>query len=68
MDDMNNLKGDLVHLARLALDEKMEDVHLFVIRLSRKYRSTEPDLAEQLDLLFRVRPPRTGTPLRKQEK
>jgi hypothetical protein len=58
----------LVHLARLALDGKTDDVHLFVVRLSRKFRESEPDLAEQLDSLLRDRPRRAGTPLREQEK
>ncbi|HRQ04324.1 MAG TPA: ATP-binding protein, partial [Nitrosomonas halophila] len=37
----------------------------FAARLVRKYRATEPELAEQVDLFLRAKPHRAGTPLRK---
>ena len=47
---MKDLKLDLAQLVRLALAEQTEDVRLFVARLVRKYRNTDPELAEQMDL------------------
>jgi hypothetical protein len=60
-----DLAHDLAHVVRLALTEQTEDVRLFVARLARKYRTTEPDLAEQLNLYLRTRPPRPGAILRR---
>ena len=56
---------DLAQLIRLALAEQTEDVRLFVARLVRKYRNTDPELAEQMDLYLRAKAPRSSTPLRK---
>lgn len=39
---------DLRQLARLTLDGSLEDAKLFLARLSRKYRSRNPELSEQL--------------------
>jgi hypothetical protein len=65
MGELNGLMADLVQTVRLALAEQTEDVRLFAARLVRKYRSTEPALAEQVDLFLRTKPPRAGAPLRK---
>lgn len=65
MGDTSELKNDLAQTIRLALAEQTEDARLFAARLVRKYRSTEPDLAEQIDLFLRSKPNRAGTPLRK---
>lgn len=65
MGDSIDIKTDLVHLARLALAEQTEDVRLYTARLVRKYRSTEPELAEQIDLFLRSKPHRAGGPLRR---
>jgi len=62
---MNEVQSDLAQLIRLALAEQTEDVRLFVARLVRKYRHTDPALAEQMDLYLRAKTPRTGAPLRK---
>ena len=40
-------------------------MRLFVARLVRKYRNTDPELAEQMDLYLRAKAPRSSTPLRK---
>lgn len=62
---MNELKSDFAQVIRLALAEQTEDVWLFVTRLARKYRNTEPKLADQMDLYLRTeKRPRTRTPLR----
>ncbi|MCC7136401.1 MAG: AAA family ATPase [Nitrosomonas sp.] len=62
---MNEIQSDLAQLIRLALAEQTEDVRLFVARLVRKYRNTDPELAEQMDLYLRAKAPRSSTPLRK---
>ncbi|HHW4668890.1 MAG TPA: hypothetical protein ACQGQJ_04610 [Xylella fastidiosa subsp. multiplex] len=65
MGELIGLKADLAQIVRLALVEQAEDVHLFAARLVRKYRGTEPESAEQVDLFLRAKPHRRGTPLRK---
>lgn len=65
MGELRELKADLAQIVRLALAEQTEDVRLFAARLVRKYRGTEPELAEQVDLFLRAKPHRAGTPLRK---
>ncbi|UZA71710.1 AAA family ATPase [Pseudomonas viridiflava] len=54
MEDSSKVKSDLAQVARLALSEKTEDVRLFVARLVRQYRGSEPVLAEQLDNYLRT--------------
>lgn len=65
LDEISEAHSDLVEVIRLALAEQSEDVRLFVARLVRKYRSTNPELAEQFDLYLRAKPPRAAAPLRK---
>ncbi len=65
MDDIKETENDLVQLVRLALAEQTEDVRLFVARLVRKYRNTNPSLAEQMELHLRAKMPRTNTLMRK---
>ncbi|WP_313116151.1 AAA family ATPase [Stenotrophomonas indicatrix] len=65
MGDLLGIKSDLAQVVRLALAEQTEDVRLFAARLVRKYRATEPELAEQVDLFLRAKPHRSGAPLRK---
>jgi SpoVK/Ycf46/Vps4 family AAA+-type ATPase len=62
---MNELQTDLAQVIRLALAEQSEDVRLFVARLVRKYRNTDPELAEQMDLYLRTKHNKTRAPLRK---
>lgn len=62
---MNEMQLDLAQSIRLALSERTEDVRLFAARLVRKYRTTEPELAEQLDLYLRTKPSRSASPLRR---
>jgi hypothetical protein len=65
MGELISFKEDLVHVIRLALAEQTEDVRLFAARLVRKYRGTEPELAEQVDMFLRAKSHRAGVPLRK---
>lgn len=65
LDEMNEVQSDLAQLIRLALAEQTEDVRLFVARLVRKYRNTDPELAEQMDLYLRAKTPRASAPMRK---
>ena len=68
MGEFTEIKSELAQIIRLAIDEQIEDVRLFTARLIRKYRNSEPELAEQLDLYLRTRSQRTRGPLRKKEK
>lgn len=65
LDEMNEFQTDLAQVIRLALAEQTEDVRLFVARLVRKYRNTDPELAEQMDLYLRAKMHRTSAPMRK---
>ena len=65
MGELSGLRADLAQVVRLALAEQAEDVRLFAARLVRKYRDSEPELAEQVDLFLRTKPHRAGAPLRK---
>ncbi|HHW4672458.1 MAG TPA: hypothetical protein ACQGQF_01250 [Xylella fastidiosa subsp. pauca] len=65
MGELTGVNADLAQLVRLALAEQTEDVYLFAARLVRKYRGTEPELAEQVALLLRANPHRAGALLRR---
>lgn len=67
-DERDAIKKDLAQLVRLALTEQPEDVRLFTARLVRKYRGTDPALAEQFDYLLKVKSSRSNSSLRKSEK
>jgi len=64
-DESKEFQSDLAQIVRLALAEQTEDVRLYVARLVRKYRSTNPALAEQLELFLRTKTARSTSPLRK---
>ena len=53
-EELTKVKSDLAQVARLALSEKTDDVRLFVARLVRQYRNSEPMLADQLDNYLRT--------------
>lgn len=57
-------EGDLVHLARLALVGRAQDVQVYVRRLAKQYRDIAPEIAEALIGLLRDAPTRSS-PLRK---
>lgn len=62
---MTSIQSDLAQVVRLALEEKTGDVRLFVAKLVRKYRGTDPELAQQLDVHLRANAPRGQSALRK---
>jgi len=64
MGDKKTITDDLVHLARIALSDRMQDVQLFLRRASKRYRTRQPELAEALTKLLREAPTRSS-PLRK---
>jgi SpoVK/Ycf46/Vps4 family AAA+-type ATPase len=66
MDDKEMISGDFVHLARLALSGRPQDVQLFLHKSSKKYRPTHPILAEQLSTLMRDNPT-LASPLRRKD-
>jgi SpoVK/Ycf46/Vps4 family AAA+-type ATPase len=68
MEELTKVKSDLAQVARLALSEKTDDVRLFVARLVRQYRNTEPTLAEQLDNYLRTLAPSASSAFMRREK
>ena len=62
---MEAIQSDLAQVVRLALEDKPSDVRLFVAKLVRKYRGTDPELAQQLDVHLRANAPRGQSALRK---
>jgi SpoVK/Ycf46/Vps4 family AAA+-type ATPase len=64
-DDSHNIAKDFVHLARLALTGRPQDVQLLVHRAIKRYRAIFPDMAESLTELMRESPTR-ASPLRRQ--
>jgi SpoVK/Ycf46/Vps4 family AAA+-type ATPase len=64
-DECKESQLDLAQVVRLALADQQDDVRLFVARLVRKYRGSNPPLAEQLELFLRAKSTRASSPLRK---
>lgn len=64
-DTTKQIAGDFVHLARLALTGRPQDVQLLVHRASKRYRPDLPDMADSLAALLRESPTR-ASPLRRQ--
>src|SRR5262245_20035736 len=62
-DYLSKFGDDLVHLARLALAGRTQDVRLLLRRVARRYRSTFPTVSDQLLALLRETPTRSS-PLR----
>jgi len=54
---------EMYHLSRLALTGRRQDVQMFIRRLARRLRRTQPDLAGRLDSLLAESPTRES-PLR----
>lgn len=65
MDRTKQMAGDFVHLARLALTGRPQDVQLLVHRAAKRYRPDFPDMAASLAALLRELPTR-ASPLRRQ--
>lgn len=62
---MDDIRTDLAQVARLALGEQTDDVRLFVARLVRKYRSSDPLLSSQLDDHLKSHAPKAGSFMRR---
>jgi SpoVK/Ycf46/Vps4 family AAA+-type ATPase len=65
MGEVKDLSSDLVQVIRLALAEQTEDVRLFVARLVRKYRDSDPELVEQINAYLKTKTARKTAALRK---
>lgn len=63
MDDSQEQSKDLVHLSRLALAGRPQDVQTYVVRMARRYKKRIPDLGEQLTEIVKQAPTRQS-PLR----
>lgn len=64
MAEIRPIETDFVHLARLALSGRPQDVQVFLHRAAKKYRAAAPELAGTLDDLLRHTPTR-ASPLRR---
>jgi len=64
-DDNKDKKDDIVHLARLALAGRPQDVQTYIRRLARRYQGQLPDLASELSKLLQESPTRQS-PLRRE--
>lgn len=64
-DRSPKLDADFVHLARIALTSRPQDVQLLLHRAVKRYRSTHPEMAHSLADLLREAPTRQS-PLRRQ--
>ncbi|MFN3607445.1 MAG: AAA family ATPase [Hyphomonas sp.] len=63
-EEKKSVETDLVHMARLALSGRAQDVQVFVQRAAKRYRSSAPELADALIDLLRESPTRSS-PLRR---
>lgn len=64
VDEFDAVQGSLVQLARLSLSGRQQDSSLFLQRLARRFRDSEPRLAEALVAMLREAPTRSS-PLRR---
>jgi SpoVK/Ycf46/Vps4 family AAA+-type ATPase len=65
-DECRELKDELFHLARVALEGRPQDMHLLVRKLARRYKAEDGALSSQLTDLLRKAPVR-GSPTRRAE-
>ena len=65
MDESLRKKDDIVHLARLSLAGRPQDIQTYIRRLARRYQGQLPDLASELSKLLQESPTRSS-PLRRQ--
>jgi SpoVK/Ycf46/Vps4 family AAA+-type ATPase len=61
---IDKLREDMVHLSRVALSGRTQDVQLFLRQAAKRYKKTLPELSEALTKLLREAPTRSS-PLRK---
>lgn len=62
-DELDRLGQDIVHLARLGLAGRDQDFEVYLQRLGRRLRSSQPELASEILELIRQAPTRSS-PLR----
>lgn len=62
MEDSEDIRENFVHLARIALSDRAQDVQAFLTRVAK--RSSDPSLSAELVELLRKRPTRSS-PLRR---
>lgn len=55
-DDFKRIDEDLVHMARIALSGRPNDTHIYVRKLARSYKSSDPQLAKKLEELLQKSP------------
>lgn len=60
------LQEDFIHLARLSISGRAQDIPLFLQKTARKYRASMPDLTEKLVSLLKEDPSRSS-PLRREQ-
>jgi SpoVK/Ycf46/Vps4 family AAA+-type ATPase len=63
LDDSDDLSEDFVHLARLALSAREQDIEVFLRRVARRLRQEHPGLSAELIGVLRQAPTRSS-PLR----
>lgn len=63
MDNSQEQSKDLVHLSRLALAGRVQDVQTYVVRMARRYKKRIPELGERLTEIVKQAPTRQS-PLR----
>jgi SpoVK/Ycf46/Vps4 family AAA+-type ATPase len=64
-DDKENISNDIVHLSRLGLAGRPQDIQTYIRRLARRYQSQLPDMASELSKLLQESPTRQS-PLRRE--
>lgn len=64
-DKKYNTADDIVHLARLALAGRPQDIQTYIRRLARRYQGQLPDLASELSRVLQDSPTRQS-PLRRE--
>lgn len=65
-DELKDIYAQLVQLTKLALAQREDDLRLYVARMIRKLRTTDPETAAQLENLLKQRPAaRPATPFRR---
>ncbi|MBU0994867.1 MAG: ATP-binding protein [Proteobacteria bacterium] len=61
-----NISENIVHLARLALSGRQQDIKLFIQRFSKKIKVNHPEISDQLDSLLKENPSQKS-PVRNRE-
>ncbi|MES2919297.1 MAG: ATP-binding protein [Pseudomonadota bacterium] len=68
VDEIEDLKKDFAHLARLSAGGSQADVRLFLGRLIRKYRTSMPEMATQIESYLKSEQTRSAlSPLRRMQ-